>query len=130
MTDSTQQPVSPAPTPAPSGDDKNPLDVLEGILKDAKAKGQGGTKPSGPTEEEIAAQKEAEELAKAQSVMAQKQVEDQQQILEQMDQLQAIKGAPENLAREEQIAEQKQEDDATEQAQDGFNIVQVGHSKI
>lgn len=123
MTDQSQ-------TTNPTSDDKNPLDVLEEILKDAKAKGGAGNAPSGPSPEELAAEEEARQLAEAQQVMAEKQNEDQQQIVQQIQELQTITQTPENQARLGQINDKKKKEESQKAAGEGFEIEQLGHSKV
>ena len=128
MTDDQQNtPATPMPKPAAPADDKNPLDVLEDILKDAKAK---GTNQKGPSPEEIAAQQEAEALQKAQQMQAEHRVQDQQEILAQISQLETIKDTPEYHAKVEQEQQAQEEKADEQQAQDGFQIYQLGHKKI
>lgn len=126
MTDSNSTPTTQAPV-----DDKNPLDVLEDILKEAKAKGgKGDDQPTGPTPEELAAQKETEDLAAATQVMAQKKAEDQIQIVEQIKELQTISDTPEYKAKVGQEEGEKATKDAQDAASEGYQINQVGHSKV
>jgi len=129
MTDDQQNTsATPQPTSTPAGDDKNPLDVLEDILKEAKAK--GAAKNTGPTPEEIAAQEEAEALKQAQQMQAEHRVQDQQEILVQISELDTIKDTPEYQAKVQQEQAAKDEKAEEQQSQDGFQIYQVGHKKI
>lgn len=118
------------PQPQTSTDDKNPLDVLEEILKDAKSKGGAGNAPSGPSAEELAAQEEARQLAEAEQVMSEKKKDDEEKLKLQIQELQTITDTPENQARVEQIEEKKQQEANQKVADEGFEIEQLGHSKV
>lgn len=130
MSDQTQTSSTPqTAVKKNSKGDQNPLDVLEEILNDAKNKGQKSD-PNAPTPEQIAAQKEVEELKKAEALMQERQQEDVQKMVEQIGELDSIKQTPEYQARVEQIEEKKQEEVSQQQAQDGYEIEQLQHTKI
>ena len=145
MSDSASQSSQVAPPPTlPVPDDQiaqsasgssagaNPLDALEQILKDAKAKSAASAAPSAsaPAAPSTAA---ADEAAK-QAVIAEKEkvqdVEDQAAIGVQLDELKQVVETPAYLARIEQDRLKKQQDDEKKKQADAYAIIQLGHTKI
>lgn len=110
-------------------DQKNPLDVLEELLQKTKAK-QGSEDPEAAAQ----VQKEAEEKAALEQqrlAEEQRQVElDAQQIAVQRASLETLKETPQYQARQAQEAEAAQHKVQTLNAQDGFQIEQLKHTKV
>ena len=123
-----------------NGTQKNPLDVLEQLLSEIDG-GKGGPKaggdpaavpgPTGPTPEEIAAEElekrriEFEEKQAAQRIIDEQKIEEQRQVLaEEMD-----NGAA-NVARAQQEEEKKLQEEKKHSANEGFEIIQIDHTKV
>lgn len=140
MTDPKTPPAGgAAPTPAPAGApgaQKSPLDVLEDILNESKGAGGAGADPAAAkaaAEAQVAAdaaKAEAEAMAQVQADMEKQRVEDQQQLQQQISNLSSIKDTPAYQARVAQDEEKKRQDAATASAGEGFDIVQLGHTKV
>lgn len=118
-------------TPAPATDDKNPLDVLEELLKDSGGSGGGGAQPAQtPQNGELS----EEELAQKRAEFEQKQVEQQQvdaqKLAQQHELLKTLKDTPQYQARVHQEEEKVQEKEAEEQAADGYEVTQLKHDKV
>ena len=116
-------------------DDKNPLDVLEELLKDsgggsgaAGATGGGAEKPKEEgelSEAELAQKRLAFEQQKAdQAVTDTVDIEKQKALLE------TIKQSPEYLARVQQEEAAVEQTAQGEEAAVGFDIKQLEHDKI
>lgn len=131
--------------PASSASQQNPLDVLEKLLDEIDSgKGSGGQSkgvtggvqaPAGPTPEEIAAKEAEEELERRrieyEEKQAQQQVIDQQKIEEQRQALvEEMQHGTANVAREQQDKEKAEKQEEAKQAGEGFEVVQLGHTKI
>lgn len=125
-------PVMPTSPAGGGSDDKSPLDALEQILKDVKAKG-GGADDKKKAEEE-AAEKERQEEEKKQQELArmneEQTAEDQQKIAEQIKNLQNVIQTPEEQARQTQSQEKKEIDKQKQGDMDKNAIYQLGHTKI
>lgn len=108
-------------------DDKNPLDVLEELLKDSGAGGAktDPAKPAELTEEEL----EQKRIEFEQKQAEQAQV-DAQQLEQQKELLQTIKDTPQYQARVQQQEEAAAESEQKQQASDGFEITQLDHDKV
>jgi hypothetical protein len=125
----TDAPTSQSDVPGGS----NPLDALEQILKEAKAKAESsGEKPAA-----MGAQKaepaEADEAAKKAAILAQQQeqqVEDEAAITEQLANLQGVVDTPAYQARVAQDEARKQAEQAKQEQSNQFAIHQLGHTKI
>lgn len=118
-------------TTPPATDDKNPLDVLEELLKDSGGSGSGGSQPAqdpqnGELSEEELAQKRAEFELKQQE----QQEVDAQKLAQQQELLKTLKDTPQYQARVHQEEEKEQEKEAEEQAGDGYEVTQLKHDKI
>lgn len=124
---------------------QNPLDVLEKLLDEIDSgKGSGGQSkgltggtqtPAGPTPEEIAAKEAEEDLERRrieyEEKQAQQQVIDQQKIEEQRQALvEEMQHGTANVAREQQDKEKAEKQEEAKQAGEGFEVVQLGHTKI
>ncbi|GIK83465.1 MAG: hypothetical protein BroJett025_00870 [Patescibacteria group bacterium] len=135
---SAPTPTSAAANPSGGGTQKNPLDVLEQLLSEIDGGKTGNAtpaKPSGPTPEEIAAQKAAEELEQRrieyEQKQAQQQVIDQEKIDQQRQALvEEMSNGTANVARAQQDEQKKIEQEEKQQAEEGFEIVQLDHTKI
>ncbi len=116
---------------------RNPLDVLEELLKESQAKvgapggglPGGGTgpvpaEPAGPTPEQLQAQAEMEERLRQQAVI------DQQAIEERRAELEQIKNTPQYQARVQQDQEKADQQQTQQAAGQGFDIKQLEHTKI
>jgi hypothetical protein len=149
MADDTQQTIDPDPVQNPeptknddSKEDKpNPLDVLEKLLdeidqgKDPKSLGAKNSsksgEPAGPTPEEIAAKELEEQKIEYERIKAEQKVIDDQKIIEQRDALaNEMKTGEANVARANQDNEKKSEKEKKYQDQDGYEVVQLDHTKI
>lgn len=148
--------ADPVTTSSPGGtssdDKKNPLDVLEQLLSeiDAKAEGKdpltnrlgiGGvsgadtdaatSEPAGPTPEEIAAQELEQKRIAFEKKKAEQQIIDDQLIAQQRQALeQEMSDGAANVARAQQDEQKKSEETQKKQAEDGFEILQIDHTKI
>lgn len=127
--------------PVPSGSDpsgqpqKNPLDVLEELLNDAKAGAQApaGVAPAAPDQSAtpLAAPEPAgptpEQLAQME---AEREAQDQAEAQAKLNEIQSVQSTPEFQARiqQDQAAVQQKAQETT--AQDGFEIIQLDHTKI
>ncbi|NCN06847.1 MAG: hypothetical protein GW946_03330 [Candidatus Pacebacteria bacterium] len=129
MTDDTQQ-----PTAAPAADDKNPLDILEELLKDSGGGGAaaGGSKPAAQpskpgelTEEEL-----AQKRAEFEEIKAEQNIEDAEQLVKQKELLKTLTQTPAYQARVQQEEEKVVEIKTAEEASAGFEITQLDHDKI
>ncbi len=126
-----------APTATATANDPtsgtNPLDALEAILEQAKAKsGAGqkgdadGAKVTGTAEAESEAQRQADFLA----MQAASQAADVIALEEKMADLQQVTQSPQYQARVEQNAAQEETQALHQQKHDEFEIRQLGHTKI
>ncbi|MBP7842836.1 hypothetical protein KA017_02430 [Candidatus Woesebacteria bacterium] len=125
------QTQSTAPGGAPQ---KNPLDVLEQLLSEIDG-GKPGSTPvpekTGPTPEEIAAAElekrriEFEEKQAAQKIIDQQKIEEQRQIL-----TQEMSTGVANVARAQQDEEKKVQEEEKASADEGYEILQIDHTKI
>ena len=128
MTDDTQQ-----PTATPAADDKNPLDILEELLKDSGGGGAaGGSKPAAEpskpgelTEEEL-----AQKRAEFEEIKAEQNIEDAEQLVKQKELLKTLTQTPAYQARVQQEEEKVVETKTAEEASAGFEITQLDHDKI
>ena len=129
------------------GAQQNPLDILEKLL-DEIDDGKSGKKPNaksllndtpvapkGPTPEEIAAKEAEEELEKKRLEYEQKKAEqqiiDQRMIEEQQKALaEEMKTGTANIAREQKNKEKKEKEEENHQSEDGYEVVQLDHTKI
>lgn len=132
VSDVTQDdPISAASAPSASGDDSNPLDALEQILKDAKAKGGGKADSKEAEEAALRAQQEEqhkqEEMAR---LAAEQKLEDQKMLAEQIKNLQSVSETPEEQARVAQSADKLKEEEDRHELQEENAIHQLGHTKI
>ncbi len=110
-------------------DDRNPLDVLEELLKndgDAAAKGDADALAEDERLEKERAQKRQEFEAK--QVM--QQDIDAQKIADQKKLLETIKNTPEYQARVQQEQQQQEETKQVAAATEGFEITQLTHDKV
>ena len=129
-------------------DNKNPLDVLEELLKQsdvgksASKSGAGsGSNAAGLTDEEIEAkpdekteQELAQELEQRRQEYEQKEKErkivDEQKVVEQREAITSIKDSQEYKARVQQDSDKKIEIENKVTASDGFEIDQLDHTKV
>lgn len=113
-------------------DDKNPLDVLEDLLNENSKGGSGSGDPKKPaekTDEELA--KELEQRRKEYEQKHQEQTAvDEQKLVEQRQAILSIKDTKEYHARVQQESEKQVESEKKAQAADGFEITQLGHTKV
>lgn len=125
--------ADPATDPAAQ---KNPLDVLEELLKESQAKVGGGSmpgmpgdpgaaaEPAGPTPEQLQLQAEYEEKLRQQAIL------DQQALEQKRAELEEIKHTPQYQARVQQDQEKADVQQAKSSAGQGFDIKQLEHTKI
>lgn len=124
-------------------DQQNPLDVLEKLLDEIDQGKTSGTKPkssddaqvpavpTGPTPEEIAAQDQEQRRIEFEQKQAEQKIIDQQKIEEQRKALdEEMASGTANIARASQDEEQKSKKSEKIQADEGFEIVQLDHTKI
>lgn len=121
MSDDQNQPLPPTP-PQQSGQ-QNPLDVLEDIIKESKNKVDVEA-------EEKKKQAEAEQARQQAAIAAQKAALEQAEIEQKRQELVSELQAPESLEAERQKTEDKNQNANEKAQQDGFQIIQVGHTKI
>lgn len=110
-----------------SDDQKNPLDVLEELLQKTKQQ-QGGVDQTATQEQE-----EAERLAQQQRFEEEQQRQaelDAQNIAAQRASLETLKDTPQYQARVAQDTEDAQTKSDALNAQDGFRIEQLKHTKV
>ena len=117
-----------------SSDDKNPLDVLEELLKDSGGSGGGGAagdppkpelKPGELTDEELAQRREEFEQKKAIQT-----AEDTQKLAEQQELLKTLTQTPQYQARVQQEADHDAASAKEEEAGEGYEVTQLKHDKI
>ncbi len=122
-----------------SGTQKNPLDVLEQLLSEIDG-GKGGPKAgsdptvpekTGPTPEEIAAEElerrriDFEQKQAAQKIIDDQKIEEQRQVL-----ADEMSNGVANVARAQQDEEKKIQQEEKQSADEGFEILQIDHTKI
>lgn len=118
------QPQSPSPADqtdlaaGQAGAKSNPLDVLEEILKNAQQK--VGTPTVDPAQSQVKVAAAAQEKAR-QEQAAQQKVQDEAELKAKMAELQNLKNSPQY---------QNQPEDQADQPESGFQIGQLGHTKI
>jgi len=87
--------------------------------------------PAGPTPEEIAAQEQEQNRIEFEKKQAEQQIIDDQLIAQQRQALETeMSNGTINVARAEQDEEKKTEVKEKKQAQEGFEVVQLDHTKI
>lgn len=131
--DSNQDPTPAPQAPASPPAEKSPLDALEEILRDAKAKGGGGADDKQKAEEEEAQKiKEEEEQKKAEMARQEEEqrLEDQKNLAEQIMKLKSVTDTPEEQARLQQFSQKKDNEDEKQKSADYNAIHQLGHTKI
>lgn len=120
---------------------KDPLELLEELLNDAK-NSPGGN--DGASVDPVAqAKKEAEEKAKIleeekaalmRELEQKKQELDQKDLIEIEEKKKALEDlklhSPQGIAKQQQADEKQHQIDEKQQANDGFEIEQLGHTKI
>lgn len=117
-------------------DNKNPLDVLEELLKDKSGgAGSGDDKKENEEDEKAKEEKAAEaELEQKRQEYEQKQKEqaviDEQKLVEHKQAIVGIRDSKEYKAKVDQEAEKKIEIEKKTVASDGFEIDQLGHTKV
>lgn len=124
--DDPQDQVSYADTASDTGG-QSPLDALEKILEEAKAKKES----SGPSEEEVAA--EQKKLAEEAAFNAQKEeqkIRDQQELEIKIAELKNVEQTPQYQARVQQHQQEVEEKQQTQADNDGYQIDQLDHTKI
>lgn len=131
MTDDSQSTTN----TTPAGDDKNPLDILEELLRDSGGSGGGAAGgPAEPAKPEEPAEPTPEEKAKAREEIEQKMADqavvDAQHVAEQQELLKSLKDTPQYQARVHQDQEKAENSQANQVASDGFEIDQLEHDKI
>lgn len=109
------------------GVSKSPLDVLEEILGDAKGAAQAAQAQNSAQEQE---KLELEQQAALEAEREQQRAEDAEKLREQMQALQEIHSMPQEQARSEQNQAVEDKKDSEEAANEGFEIVQLGHTKL
>lgn len=126
---------APAPGQQAGDPQKNPLDVLEQLLSEIDG-GKPGSAPAtpektGPTPEELAAAAleksriEFEEKQAAQKIIDDQKIEEQRQIL-----TQEMSSGAANVARAHQDEEKKAQVQEKVAADEGYEILQIDHTKI
>ncbi len=131
MNDATQT-AAPASTPGGKGSGKSPLDVLEEILQENKGAGDAGG-ASGPTQDKGAEPEQVvdpAEQARIEQQIAQRQLLDQEQIQQQLEELRTIADTPQNQARIEQRQQEEEQHHKAALDADGHQIRQLDHTKI
>jgi len=131
-TDSATPIVSSSNAADPS--QKSSLDLLEQLLNESKAETQPDQPPAvglgEATPVRPAAPTQAPSLEQIHQMEAEQEAEDQVALQAKLNELQQIEQTPAYLARVQQEQTAEQQKAATESAQDGFEIVQLDHTKI
>lgn len=141
--------VTPAPTvppvPAPSTDattpaapSKSPLEILEEMLQASRTQGPAaldtnaldGGQPAASPAAPAAAEEPQPTQADTQAAMDAHAIVDQEQIQQQLAQMQEIKNTPEYQARIAQDSAKATEEASKNAQGDGFQIKQLGHTKL
>ncbi|MCB9813587.1 MAG: hypothetical protein H6772_04235 [Pseudomonadales bacterium] len=120
-----------------SDDKKNPLDVLEELLKDTgngavSGSGSNNSDPSKPvekTKEELERELEQKRIEFEQSQEEQKRIDDQK-LIKQRQAISGIQDSQEYKARVQQDSAKKDDEEKQTVASDGFEIDQLGHKKV
>ncbi len=126
------QPAQPVPSAAQLID-SNPLDALEQILKEAKAKAGSeapvAAAPATPSPDKQAVD-EAAKKAELAVLGKERDAVDQISITEQLANLRGVVEMPAYQARVAQDEAKKQQDDSKQEQADKFAIHQLGHTKL
>lgn len=109
------------PLTAGQGQQKSPLDVLETILDEAKSKTRT------VNQQEQQEEQQRQELAQQD---AQQKAEDAQKLRQQIEELKTVTQTPAYQARVEQEQEKQEEQEKEKQEQQGYQIVQLEHTKV
>lgn len=113
---------------------KSPLDMLDELLKDAKGGAPAGDAADPAVAEATAAaataQAEAGDQALVDELGALHKEKDEAALQAEVDRLASIKNSPEYQARTEQATAQEATDQQSAADNQGFDIKQVGHTKI
>lgn len=117
--------VSADPTGAPT-DQKNPLDVLEELLKDS---GGAGADPKAVADQKTEEEK-ARQMAELEQKMAEQAKIDEQNIAAQQQLMESLKQTPQYQARVQQNEQKEQEKQEEETAGKGFEITQLKHDTV
>jgi hypothetical protein len=126
---------SPVTIKEPADDKPNPLDVLEKLLdeidQNKDTKKPSSDKPTGPTPEEIAAQELEKQRLEFEKIKAEQYVIDQKLIAEQREALtNEMQTGEANIARAHQDKEKEEDVSQRDQAEDGYEVIQLDHKKI
>jgi|GEM_PF-5179679 len=145
MTDQANTSASPAATLPAVGAaaQPNPLDALEAILQEAKAKagaaGAGaGTGASGAANDTAnttdatgeAAAEEAKKQAELEAIQATNRVQDEENLKIELAKLSRVSDSSEEKARVQQNQDQEKSQVDRQQKRDEYLIRQLGHTKI
>lgn len=108
---------------------KSTMDILDEILKESEQEESSEAAAAAAEEAAKEAEKEAKIAAYEQAV-ADQRAKDAVLIGEQLSELKTIEITPENQARLQQIEEAKAQQAQATVAADGFEILQIDHTKI
>lgn len=117
MTDSATAPATAAANPAPK---RNPLDILEDILDNAEA--QKEENQAKEEQDKVSAELKAKEDEARRLDLA--------RIEEERSKMSAIGSTPQEQARQAQQQEKIEEAQHRQDEQQGYQILQLGHTKI
>ena len=124
--------VDPA-APAPVADDQNPLDALEAILQQAKAKAN----PAGdlaaapmPDPAALAAAEDAKKQAELERLQAENRIQDEAQLKAELALLKNVGSSSEDQARVAQNEARQHDQDERAEKKAEYTIHQLGHTKI
>lgn len=117
----------------PAGTDQNPLDALEAILQQAKAKANPAGDPTAaamPDPAAEAAAEEAKKQAELERMQAENRIKDEVKLKAELALLQNVGSSSEEQARVAQNQARQQDQDQQAALKAEYTIHQLGHTKI
>ncbi len=133
MTDAPLVPNAAVPTTAPAAD-QNPLDALEAILQQAKAKADPGMADpnAAPTPDPaaLAAAEDARKQAELEQLQAENKVIDEAQLKAELELLRNVGSTSADQARVSQNEARQLDQDERAEKKAEYTIHQIGHTKI
>jgi hypothetical protein len=142
MTDQANSLTPPAATLPAAGaaSQPNPLDALEAILQEAKAKAgaaSAGAMPGAANEAvattdaaAVAAEEEAKKLADLEALQSENRIQDEENLKAELAKLSRVSDSSEEKARVQQNQDQEKSQVDKQQQRDEYLIRQLGHTKI
>lgn len=126
-------PVDPSVGVDPAAGEQNPLDALEAILQQAKAKANpaGDATAAGmPDPAAIAAAEEAKKQAELERMQAENRIKDEAKLKAELALLKNVSNSSEDQARVAQNEARQQDQDERAEKKAEYTIHQLGHTKI